>query len=275
MSLEIYVPPPPLANFIEMFWQWEGYAPQHPKERILPTGLMELTISLTDVPFRIYDPLRNDEPHSIYGAMALGGRSNHFVIETCQPMTILSAWFKAGGAVPFFGASGREIHNLHVPLEAVWGYAAQLFYEQLLEAQTASARFRILEGALFERLVQSKARHRAVDYALKLFGTAPQKPTIRSVVDQIALSPPRFIQVFREDVGLTPKQFCRVQRFQQATRLIAQGQYIDWVDVALACGYYDQAHFINEFRHFAGITPSAYAPQDPDHNLNLPVLDES
>jgi methylphosphotriester-DNA--protein-cysteine methyltransferase len=94
------------------------------------------------------------------------------------------------------------------------------------------------------------------------------------VTDQIGLSQRRFIQVFRDEVGLTPKLFCRIQRFQEVLRRIGKGQQFEWVDVALDCGYYDQAHFINDFQAFSGLNPTAYLAHPRDRNPNhVPIRD--
>ncbi len=126
----------------------------------------------------------------------------------------------------------------------------------------------MLEKALLKRLYASSSRHRAIDFARTLFR---HNDNIGRVVNQIALSQTRFIQIFREEIGLTPKLFCQVQRFQQAIQHIAKTPHPNWTDIALQCGYYDQAHFINAFQRFSGITPSAFAPQDPEHPSNLPM----
>jgi AraC-like DNA-binding protein len=270
MSLQTYIPHPLLRDSIEMLWYWEGYHPPHPKERILPGGMMELTINLCDRPFRLDYP-RTGSAQQITGPIAAGPRSEHFVIDTKEPASILAAWFKPGGALRFFGVSAAEIHNLHVPLDILWGRASHELYEKLLQAQSLRERFFILETALCQRLFRGPQQHGAVDYALTVF----QKPhgSIADVVERTALSPTRFIQVFREEVGMTPKRFCRVQRFQKALRIMAEKPGSSQVEVALACGYYDQAHFINEFRAFAGITPAEFRPQSREHTSNLPYID--
>src|SRR3984893_9100332 len=86
----------------------------------------------------------------------------------------------------------------------------------------------------------------------------PETQKIAAVADRIGLSARRFIDVFRKEVGLTPKLFCRVRRFQKVLRLVQRGRPVAWADVALDCGYYDQAHFIHDFRAFSGLTPTAY-----------------
>jgi len=269
--LQIYTPAEPLSAYIEMFWYWEGYHPPHPAERILPSGTMEITISLSDTPFRVYDETPGRTPTDIVGPMVVGPHSRHFIIETAQPMSLLSVWFKAGGALALFGLGGHEMHNTHLPLNLLWGSQADKLYDDLMKAPTTRARFRILEAALTAHLHRSDHQHSAVQHALQHFCKMPTEKTVHEVVHEVGLSATRFIEVFRADVGLTPKKFCRVKRFQAALKLIASQQFTQWVDVALACGYYDQSHFINDFQHFAGILPTSYLPQNQDHNMNLPV----
>jgi AraC-like DNA-binding protein len=75
---------------------------------------------------------------------------------------------------------------------------------------------------------------------------------------RVGLSRRTFIRRFTDEVGLTPKLFWRIQRFQEALRLVRTGRRPAWADVALDCGYYDQAHFIRDFRAFSGLTPPAF-----------------
>ncbi|MGB1287666.1 MAG: helix-turn-helix domain-containing protein, partial [Aggregatilineales bacterium] len=178
---------------------------------------------------------------------------------------------KPGGALSFFGVTANELHNRHIPLSLLWGQCANDLYEQLLAAQTPDACFQILEETLLARLYRAKHRHQAVAYALTAFGQLAPQMQVTDVVDSIGLSATRFIQVFREDTGFTPKRYMRLLRFQQALQHLAHQTALDYVDIALLCGYYDQAHFINEFRYFSGITPSQYMPQSKDHLLNIPV----
>jgi AraC-like DNA-binding protein len=99
--------------------------------------------------------------------------------------------------------------------------------------------------------------HSAVDFALRQFERFPHTP-VSTVTEQIGLSPRYFNQLFRDEVGLTPKLFCRVRRFQQVLSLVEGKQQPDWLDIALTCGYFDQAHLIHEFRTFADCTPTEY-----------------
>jgi methylphosphotriester-DNA--protein-cysteine methyltransferase len=77
--------------------------------------------------------------------------------------------------------------------------------------------------------------------------------------------------LFREQVGLTPKLYCRLHRFQDVLRQIAVGAPVDWADLALAGGYCDQAHLANEFRDFSGISPSAYLASERSVANRVPI----
>jgi AraC-like DNA-binding protein len=114
-------------------------------------------------------------------------------------------------------------------------------------------------------------RHPAVALALAEFDRGA--PTVGQVMDRIGLSRRRIIQVFTEQVGLTPKLYCRIQRFQQALRRVHRRKTVDWVQVALDCGYYDQAHFVHDFQAFSGLNPSAYLQQQGDHLNHVPLVD--
>ena len=97
--------------------------------------------------------------------------------------------------------------------------------------------------------------------------------SIGEMIGKVGLSPRRFVQVFTEEVGVTPKLFCRIRRFQQVLRRIQKERRVEWVDVATDCGYYDQAHFIRDFRAFSGLNPSSYLVQRGEHLNHVPVAE--
>jgi AraC-like DNA-binding protein len=65
--------------------------------------------------------------------------------------------------------------------------------------------------------------------------------------------------------------FCRVRRFQKVLRQISAGNAINWTEVALQCGYFDQPHFIHDFRSFSGINPSTYTAAYTGHANHVPI----
>jgi AraC-like DNA-binding protein len=275
MKLHFYFPQPPLSNFVDRFWLCEDYHPPYAKERILPVGMMELVINLCNRPVRVSYPDLPSDSQCFRETFVAGARSRFFIVDTARPSTVLGMQFKPGAALPIFKASAGELHNLHVPLDTLWGMEAHDLYCQVLEARTPKGKFRVVEQALSARLArfQGKGQHRAIALSLPTFNNLPYTSTVSQVIDQIGISPTRFIQVFSEEIGLTPKLFCRLRRFQEVLRRIIGGKPGSWADLAVTCGYYDQAHLINDFQTFAGISPSQYLPPNSEHPNNLSFLD--
>jgi AraC-like DNA-binding protein len=90
-------------------------------------------------------------------------------------------------------------------------------------------------------------------------------------VEQIGLSSRRFSRIFSEQVGLTPKVFHRVQRFQRTMGSVASTRKVDWARLAVEAGYYDQAHFIHEFHSFCSVTPSTFLGTTLGQRNHLPL----
>jgi methylphosphotriester-DNA--protein-cysteine methyltransferase len=113
--------------------------------------------------------------------------------------------------------------------------------------------------------------HPAVALARAQICRAPHIATVGRLVDRTGLSQRRFIELFRDQVGLAPKAFCRVRRFQRVLESVHRKSAVDWPQVALDGGYYDQAHFIHDFQGFSGLTPSAYLAQATEHLNHVPM----
>ncbi len=204
---------------------------------------------------RIYDRQDVRRFQTLPGALVCGTHSEFFVIDTEEQFAVLGVHFKPGGAFPFFKPPAGEVRNQHVALADLWGARAGELRERLLAAPTPEAKFRVLETILLAQLARPLARHPAVNFALRHL---PRARSMAAVTEQIGLSQRRFIQLFDAQVGLTPKLYARVQRFQQVLRLIRRQTQIDWTEVALQCGYFDQAHFSHDFKAFSGFNPTTY-----------------
>src|SRR5262249_46027897 len=153
-----------------------------------------------------------------------------------------------------------ELHNADSSLADVWGERKTGELIGLIhEARTVEMKFRVLEKWLLLAAHRPLQHHAAVSYAVQEF----QRDSLLSsaeVANKLGFSQRRFIEIFRGEVGLAPKLLCRVLRFQQVISAIKKQDTIDWADVAISVGYYDQAHFIHDFQEFSGLTPTEYLP---------------
>lgn len=233
----------PLSRSVDFFWLVEGYLQPHGAERVLPTGSVDLILSL-------------DERHKA-DAIA-GARSRSIVIDTSTALNFIGVRFKPGGAFAFLGLPVGELQDISVDPTVLWGASARTLRDELLHTPAPQARFRILERFLLERLHKARYRHPAVQYAIDTIGDSEGATSIASIVEHTGLSARRFIATFRNEVGLAPKVFSRLARFRRVIGRLRHVEAADWADVALECGYFDQSHFIHDFRAFAGVSPSAY-----------------
>jgi len=268
--IETYVPKAPLRKFVDLIWRYDGFVQQHTLERVLPTGTMQIIINLAEDTSRTYDPQdpRRVETHP--GSILSGPHGGFFIIDTAEQASVLGVAFTSGGAAPFIGMPASEVRDLHVSLEDIWGVEARGLRERLLEADPGE-RFELLEGWLLQQPGEDLNRHPAVTYALTEFSGVPHTRTVAHVTDQVGLSARRFIELFDEEVGLTPKLYCRIQRFQYAIKLAHQTEDIDWADLAAMAGYYDQSHMIRDFQEFSGLNPSAYLKDRGPHLNHVPL----
>lgn len=266
-----YIPQSPLTAFVDKFWLYEGDYPSHEKERVLPHGSLELFINLNEDRINVYDHKDYNRFQRFRGSLISGPHTGFSVIDTTCLTSIMGVHFRPGGVSPFLNFPAAELRDAHVPLDSLWGPAANDLREQLLVAGTPYAKFQILEHFLMKQTVAPLVQHPAVAFALKKFEDFPGMVAISDVTEQISLSPRRFIQVFKEEVGLTPKRYCRIRRFQEVLKLIGSGQQVDWTDVAMACGYFDQAHFIHDFRSFSGLNPTTYLTHRGEHHNHVPL----
>jgi AraC-like DNA-binding protein len=268
-----HVPSPPLSQFVDLLWLYEGYTQPHAKERILPTGEMQIVINLLEDRSWVYERDDADRCQTFTGSLLSGAHSQYQVIGTAQQASVMGVHFRPGGAFPFLRRPAGELRDISLSLDALWGRTAIDLRDQLLEAATHQARFEILERALLAELARGFSRNRAVGFALGRFMDAPHMTTIASVSEQVGLSPKRFIQVFRDETGFTPKVFCRIRRFHRALDRMEGLESVEWANVALDCGYFDQAHFIHDFRAFSGINPSSYLARRTPHRNHVALID--
>jgi len=255
-------PAAPLTPYIEKLWYCEEYLASHHKERVLPSGRFQLIIHLTDAFARQQDFATGEMPLPS-PMLVVGMRSRFGIVDTSILRSVIGVVFRPGGARPFFDESAQCFYNETVPLNGVWNSAASDLRIRLQEASAVGEKFRLVEAALLTRLKAPFHLHPCVQYAL---GKFMQAPHIRSVIDitkETGLSRRRFAQLFREQVGITPKLYCRLNRFQNVLRQITSGAPVDWADVALAGGYYDQPHLNHDFNDFAGISPGTYLASNP------------
>jgi len=273
-----YTPMPPLSALIECLWYSEGFEGTHQRERLLPNGESGIVFDLREERVRIYDA---DSPADATRAGSFvthapaifcGARTDCFVIETSQQERVIGIQFRPGGAFPFFAMPASEVANATYSLDDLWPGQAASIRDALLEAGSVEAMFSILELALLSRFRPASPLHPAVAFAIRRLARPGECVRVQEVADCVGFGSRRFAELFREQTGLSPKAFQRVRRFQQVLRRLHRQPEDNWTEIAHGCGYYDQPHFIHDFRLFSGMTPGEYAAAATPHLNHVPLV---
>lgn len=273
MILQFHIPPLPLTSYVELMTYYKGYNPPHTIERLLPDGGIDLIIDLTNVPKYIYDNDRLTEIQSCKRAWISGMRTEYISIQArAAESEMLVIRFRPGMAWSFLHIPVLEIKDKVMDAELVFGNEMLSFREQLLEQAELAQKFTIAEQYLLQRIKNHLEVHPAILYCISQIGINPSQASIREITHKTGYSNKHLISLFRKYAGINPKQYVSVLKFQQAVQLLENnpGQ-INWTGLALDCGYYDQAHFINEFKRFSGFNPSAYMELRGDYINYIPV----
>lgn len=259
-----HIPAAPLSRFVRMLWYTRAPGIAHRRERVLPNGCVQVIVNLARE--FLLDCDEDGRTSRMPPALVVGARSIYEIVDTSDMEDLAGVVFRPGGFGRFAGDAVDRFRNRNVGLEDMWGSGARQMRDRMRELDHPMDRLRCLEALLRERLEARErcvddARQVAVAFALRRFEERPGLYTVREVARGTGWSERRFSQVFREEVGLGPKAWCRIQRFQRAVRALHAGREVRWAELALDCGYYDQSHFANEFRAFSGIDATTYSAQ--------------
>ncbi|MBE9157060.1 AraC family transcriptional regulator [Nodosilinea sp. LEGE 06152] len=239
--------------------------------RLLPMGTMELVINLYEDRIPLTDRQSRLQRSSTSGIRLCGPHSKNFVIQDTRTISMMGVHFRPGGGTVFLDLPAGELHNEIVSLSELWKTRAAELRDCLIQESAPENRFRLLEQFLMQML-RSPNYHPAVNFALQQFRQSANL-TIRAVTEQTGFSSRHFNQLFRDQVGVTPKLFCRIQRFQKVLEMLSVRTPVDWMDIAFTCGYFDQAHLIHDFRAFADCTPTEYLTQRGFHPCHIALPD--
>ncbi len=239
-------PSPGLAPWIECFWSIRAGPGPSVINRVLPDGCSDLIVGVAGLP----------------GATIVGTMRTALMVPLAGPATLHGVRFHPGAALRIFDTPLTELTDRRIPLQSLWGSAADEMSQALADAAGPAGLGRA------ERLLTARLRAEArahgdealAERAVALFRRARGGIGVRNVAAALGVGERRLERAFDRSVGLSPQVLARVLRFRQAVRGLDQaaGRLVSWAGFAALAGYADQAHFIRDFRALAGLTPAAY-----------------
>jgi AraC-like DNA-binding protein len=249
------VPRPPLDGLIDDLYYLEG-TPPYPRLTLPPSPAAWLIVNL-GAPFRIRAGTDIEAAEYADGVVVTTPTR---ALEFGYPPGTRSVGvhFKPWGPAPFLPMPAGELCDRPVTLEDVWGRptVAEL-RDRLATAAGPHEMLTLLEDQLM-RLVCETAGLGLVRHTSSVIAAATGAVAIGDLSVAAGVSSTHLAQRFKEVVGITPKRLARTYRFTATVLSIDPAGPVDWLELAAGAGYYDQAHFVNEFRAFTGLTPTRY-----------------
>ncbi len=259
-----------LLPWVRMLWYVR--APEAVgRERVLPNGDVQMVINLAGE--HCAGCAEGAAVFKQAPALLVGTQRCYSVIDSTDLKEMVGVVFRPGGIRRFVAEPADEFRFAETALEDVWGRGAVQLRERLMEASDVAEKFAVLERELAARLRVEEV-HPGFLLAMRELREASQRGASVSVSEisrATGYSARRLGQLFGEEIGVGPKMFARILRFQRAVKRLHRGSEMRWDTLALECGYGDQSHFANDFREFSGVNPTTYVRTVGRWGNHIPV----
>jgi AraC-like DNA-binding protein len=224
-------------------------------QRIVPSGLLELIFYLGNKPTSL------DNKKSINSNTLITGHLNEYYdLKIEGKMSLFSIIFLPHGLSAFLNLPIQEIYNQNIPLKYVFKDDVEEIEFNLFEAKSFSKQISIIENYLFNILKKNQINYNFERINSSIFKINQSKGliSIDKLASEACFSRKQYERVFSQFVGSSPKQFLKIVRFQNAIDQKSKNSDLNLSSLAYDCGYYDQAHMINDFKNISGMTPKQY-----------------
>lgn len=256
MDHHIFKPQQDLAEWVQCYWTLESSFENTPlKNTIIPDGTMKLIFHYGDT----YKHHPSDqESITLPKCFLIGQLTRPYVVE---PMGVTGSFvvrFQPNGFLPFANIPIKEIQNTAVPLDKLFGKEGVEIGESILQAQTTAQRIHLIETFLLQRLTDKSTIDNIVKSTVDTILHANQNISVNELSKQNNINRRQLTRKFSSTIGLSPKQLSKTVRIQNALKTLLTEEVTSLTDLAYENEYYDQAHFIKDFKEFTGLTPKEF-----------------
>jgi hypothetical protein len=250
-----------LAPYIDIIFHYSGLMPDHSIERVVPKGHVLIIFELDDMVRHTYDPKTLKPNGTFTKAWVVGMHKNFLSISAHPDSEMFVIQFKAAGSYPFFHQPIHTWNEKIVAAESVFGADILQLRQEMMGVASPQEKFELADTWLQGRLDPAKVPSTDL---LKMLASLQQGAAtdFPEIIASYPNTQKHLIDQFKKYIGLTPKSYQRVLRFNEILEQIQQQSQISWAQVAYQCGYTDQSHFIKEFKYFSGFNPKDFIGQD-------------
>jgi AraC-like DNA-binding protein len=244
-----------LAELVSSIWVHRGEGRPVATELVLPTGDVDLILDLGG-----------------RGPVVRGPSTLPVRLRSAGRAETVGAVLRLGAGAAFLGVPLAELRDCRVSLAELWGPIASELHQRVRTATGPVAKLDAVERILSTRLGRvARGPHPLAARVAMQIALRPESWRIADLGESFGISIRRLEQVFRAEIGIGPKAYQRLLRFRRAVLEVDRAAEIGWGAFALERGYYDQSHFIGEFRAHCGLTPSGYLDARGPELNHVPV----
>lgn len=273
MKLHEAQPVAMLSPFVECFWYVETSREETElrPDAILPNGTRNLIFNLSGNPHREFLSETCQHFQELKTYWLSGLRDSAVIVGPTVSTRVIGIRFKPAGLIPFLDVPSRELTNLTVNPDDLWGNEISEIHERLLTVPYIKDQFQLLESWLLGRF-HYDSQYEGLLRSMTILDRFSGHISIKQLSETANLSLRQYRRRFEHAVGVSPKKLTRILRFKKLIHCIRPGNdAVNWSALAFDCGYYDQAHLINDFREFANVTPTEYLGRQPIVPGFLPI----
>lgn len=267
MRYQEYQPPIELASWIKLYWVFESRSEDQVAETVVADGYPELIVHFRS-PFAEVDCAGQLQEQPL--AVACGQLTRPLLLQNSLDAGMIGIRFQPSGMAPFLSTSMQHLTDARVTAEDLFADI-----DQLIDGVAESANDAERIAACNRFLLRSLDRHRenlSVRRALEVISRTRGRISVDALATLMGKSRRSLELAFQSEVGTSPKMYCRITRFRQLVDAMSEdGQSMNWVQIALDSGFFDQSHLIRDFRRFAGTSPTAFLA-DQSSFANLVIL---
>jgi AraC-like DNA-binding protein len=244
-----------LQPFVKCFWSLEAPAETIvEKQRIVPDGCMEMIFHYGDLYTQFFeDGSSITQPR----CFVFGQITSPLEIAPTGISGIIAARFHPDGFAPFAKIPITEIENRAIALHELFDDAVAL-EQQVLAAKTNEERIKTIETFLLTLLRTPEAANRIAKSSVEILLSHNGNVSVDELAEQLNINRRQLERKFSSAIGVSPKQLSKVIRLQATIKMLEQKKFSSLTSLAYENGYYDQAHFIKDFKEFTGVSPKEF-----------------